>query len=228
MHTQTLIQKFSHFFVVRYPTPLIIPVIYTLSSRYTQFGMTQVKGSRRQKWGPTKTFALYVQNGIEFRFHIGQFTEFMQLLDNSGVNPSSYSVEEIPDYMPERITLKVRDHWKLRPEQEEAKDFAFEVNGRDHNNVMFVMGTGTGKTSTSLIGVSELKCRIVILVLANFIDQWKNALTDIFEIDKKEIAVIQGSDSLIRSTNYPGSGWPIPKAFIISLTTINNWYKIYE
>lgn len=444
MSLHTTIEKYSHFFVVKNPTKNIYPIVYQLSSKYTQFGMKFDPFIKKQKWGPLKTFAIYVERGTEFRFHIGQFQEFMDGLLNRYVDKSSYSIIEHPVELPEKIDVEVKEGWTLRDYQQEAHDFIVEETEGSFNSPLVMIQTGGGKlqpldakikipggwttmgevkpgqvitawdgspttvlevypqglkeiyrvtfedgrstecglehlwriyfdqseigsvcntaailkvyqehdcyidllqttyqdaiekslalyvvrsllnissfdeasgdlyfqtedkelayrlqyhvrslggkasfkalsekiykvtvdsgslngkikklkivsidyvgkkeaqciaidhpdhlyitddfivthnTVTALTATATLKYRFAVIVLASYVDKWVGDITSILEIDKSEVAVIRGSDALQRCTRYPETDLPIPKAFVISISTIANWYKLYE
>lgn len=444
MSLHTTIEKYSHFFVVKNPTKNIYPIVYQLSSKYTQFGMKFDPFTKKQKWGPLKTFAIYVERGTEFRFHIGQFQEFMDGLLNRYVDKSSYSIIEHPIKLPEKIDVEVKEGWTLRDYQQEAHDFIVEETEGSFNSPLVMIQTGGGKlqpldakikipggwttmgevkpgqtitawdgspttvlevyphglkeiyqvtfedgrstqcglehlwriyfdqsevghvcntaailevyqehdcyidllqtthqdaiekslasyvvrsllnissfdeesgdlyfqtddetlayrlqyhvrslggkasfktiseknyevtvdsrslngktkklkiisidyvgekeaqciaidhpdhlyitdgfivthnTVTALTATATLKYRFAVIVLASYVDKWVGDITSILEIDKSEVAVIRGSDALQRCTRYPETDLPTPKAFVISISTIANWYKLYE
>ena len=444
MSLHTTIEKYSHFFVVKNPTKNIYPIVYQLSSKYTQFGMKFDPFTKKQKWGPLKTFAIYVERGTEFRFHIGQFQEFMDGLLNRYVDKSSYSIIEHPIKLPEKIDVEVKEGWTLRDYQQEAHDFIVEETEGNFNSPLVMIQTGGGKlqpldakikipggwttmgevkpgqtitawdgspttvlevyphglkeiyqvtfedgrstqcglehlwriyfdqsevghvcntaailevyqehdcyidllqtthqdaiekslasyvvrsllnissfdeesgdlyfqtddetlayrlqyhvrslggkasfktiseknyevtvdsrslngktkklkiisidyvgekeaqciaidhpdhlyitddfivthnTVTALTATATLKYRFAVIVLASYVDKWVGDITSILEIDKSEVAVIRGSDALQRCTRYPETDLPTPKAFVISISTIANWYKLYE
>jgi len=400
--------------------------------------------TKKQKWGPLKTFAIYVERGTEFRFHIGQFQEFMDGLLNRYVDKSSYSIIEHPIKLPEKIDVEVKEGWTLRDYQQEAHDFIVEETEGSFNSPLVMIQTGGGKlqpldakikipggwttmgevkpgqtitawdgspttvlevyphglkeiyqvtfedgrstqcglehlwriyfdqsevghvcntaailevyqehdcyidllqtthqdaiekslasyvvrsllnissfdeesgdlyfqtddetlayrlqyhvrslggkasfktiseknyevtvdsrslngktkklkiisidyvgekeaqciaidhpdhlyitdgfivthnTVTALTATATLKYRFAVIVLASYVDKWVGDITSILEIDKSEVAVIRGSDALQRCTRYPETDLPTPKAFVISISTIANWYKLYE
>ena len=228
MSIQATILKYSHHFVVKNPTPAMIPMLYGLSSKYTQFGFIFDPKTRKQRWGPLKTFAIYVQRGIEFRFHINQFQEFLRLIEGALVDPSSYTIEDVELPEPTKVDLPIREGWVLRPEQEEGKNFCLEITENAADSPLLMMPTGTGKTVCALTIASALGNRFAVVLLAQYVDKWISDIRAVMDIELNEIGVIKGSDSLIRTTYYPESGNPIPKAFVISLSTMSNWYKLYE
>lgn len=225
----TIIETFSHHFVVRFPTPAIIPALYSLSSQYTQFGMKFDPRSKKKRWAPLKTFAIYVERGVEFRFHINQFNDFITELNRRYVDKSSYEIIEHPDYEPVVVDIPTREGWVPRnAEQSSAVDFVIIDNSRENNSTLLMLPTGFGKGFIALAATSKRSYCFAVICLAGYVEKWTKEIVQILDIEPSEVAVIQGSDSLIRCTNYPDSGLPIPKAFVISLSTLNNWYKLYE
>lgn len=239
MHTHTTIEKYSHFFVVKDPTPDIIKAIYSLSGQYTQFGLVVDPVTKRKRWAPTKTFAVYVDGGKEFRLHINQFPELMELLRNAYVRPDTYTIVEKSLYEGTEIELKVREGWQLYDQQEEASSFILDNRSHGLRAPLLSMPMGSGKTVTALITTARIQQRFAVVVLAGYVDKWIGDIQECLEIDESEIGVISGGkdrrgknrnggDLLVRSTLYPGSNLPIPKAFVISLNTITRWYGMYE
>lgn len=145
MHTHTTIEKYSHFFVVKDPTPDIIKAIYSLSGQYTQFGLVVDPVTKRKRWAPTKTFAVYVDGGKEFRLHINQFPELMELLRNAYVRPDTYTIVEKSLYEGTEVELKVREGWQLYDQQEEASSFILDNRSRGLKSPLLSMPTGSGK-----------------------------------------------------------------------------------
>lgn len=135
------ITKYSHHFTVRNARGAVLQAIYKLSAEYTQHGLVFDKRSRKKRWLPIKTFGIYVDHGREFRFHIGQFSELMALMERNYVDPSSYEVLEVADYEPEDIEIEVQEKYVLREDQDEAKAFVHDGGSCP----LLLMGTGTGK-----------------------------------------------------------------------------------
>lgn len=223
------IRKYSHHFTIENPTRSILPLIYRLSADYTQHKLVYDKVTKTKRWEADKTFGIYVDRGREFRFHIGQWKEFEKVLKTPAVDETSYEIIEVPVFEPPKVEFKIRPGWNLYPQQVEAKDFAVEGILEGNNCPLLSMPTGTGKGITSMVATSELGYRLAVVVAASdYVKKWVKELQEVLELEPSDIAVIQGSDSLMRATNYPDSGYPIPKVFVISLGTLTNWYKLYE
>ena len=141
----TEIIRRSHGFVVRNPSRAIVPLIYKLANQYTQFQFVYDKDKRRNVWKPNKTYVIYVDGGREFRFHIGQFNEFMQLMQLSFVDPSSYTIEDEAMYEADPLDLELMGDKELYPEQAEAVDFILDGSKKGERSSLIAIPTGGGK-----------------------------------------------------------------------------------
>lgn len=218
------ITLYSHYFTIRNLTPRVAACVYALSREYTQFAMIYDKKSRKKRWTPTKTFGIYVDHGREFRFHIGQYPELLELFKRNYVEPTSYEILQAPLYEPDKIEVALQEKFKARDDQAEAIEFAMG----DGNSPLLLVPTGEGKTFMSLATAAARGYRFCVRVQAMYIPMWTAAIQDVLNITRDEICEIQGSDILQRVTNYPGSGLEMPKAFVISNATMNAWQKLYE
>lgn len=226
-HSCTIV-KSLHYFTVNNPTPRIIPIVYQLSREYTQYGLVYNPKTRRKTWSAIKTYGIYARHGKQFRFHIGQFEHFLTMLERGFVDRSSYDIVEDALWHPERIEIGKNTDLILRDYQEEAKSFAIDDMSPENAAPLLMIAPGTGKTLISCFSAAEIGWRIGVVVLGGFVDKWVGDLQYNLGMDASEICAIQGSDSLIRATSYPGSGLPMPKAFVISINTMNKWYDMYE
>lgn len=86
----------------------------------------------------------------------------------------------------------------------------------------------THNTFVSLSVVDVLKNRVVIAVLAKYLDKWCNDVRDGMIILPKEIMLVQGSEQLQGLIELAKNGELTSKVIIISLTTLRNFYKTYE
>ena len=218
----TTIEKGSHYVAIKKPTPAIIKALYRLGSEYTQFG--HVTENKRKKWAPIKTFVVYSRGGREFRIHNGQFKRLMEIMAMMYVPITSYEIVERPMYDGDGIDINILPEFKLRGQQPEAVQF-IEEGGV---SPLLKVPMGGGKTLMSLYAAAKRKKRIAIVVLAGFVDKWVGDLQKCTDIQLNEICVVSGSDGLERSSNYPGSGLAMPKAFVISLNSVGRWLTNHE
>lgn len=100
----------------------------------------------------------------------------------------------------------------------------------DHPDHLYVTNDYivTHNTLMSLYSAAKRGKRIAVVILAGYVDKWVGDLQKCTDIKDKEICIVQGTDGLERSSNYPGSGLPMPKAFVISLNSFGRWMTNHE
>lgn len=218
----TTIEKGSHYVAIKRPTPAIIKALYRLGTEYTQFG--HVVENRRKKWAPIKTYVVYSHGGREFRIHIGQLNRLLEIMKMFYVPESSYEIVERVGYEGDDIDINILPEFQLRGQQPDAVKF-IEEGGV---SPLLKIPMGGGKTLMSLYAAAKRKKRIAIVILAGYVDKWIGDLQKCTDIKLSEICRVEGSDGLERSSNYPGSGLPMPKVFVISLNSTGRWLKNHE
>lgn len=226
---KTRIMLYSHHAVILNPTTHIRKCLYLLGSKYTQMGFKKNPRGRGTIRVPDKTYVIYGDNGQMFRIHKNQYPELIHRFHIEGVYEGSYEIIEVPDYTPPLVELKVRPGWELRSGQKNAERFVLEQTGRENNSPLLHMPTGTGKTVTSMLTAAKLNQRIGVVILATYIEKWKEDIVKYFELKPSDIAVIQGSDSLMGSVALAQSNpEKLPKVFLFSLTTLGIFHKLYD
>lgn len=229
---QDLVIVRSHHFVVKNPSPDIVPFLYRLASNYTIYGFVFDKTKRKNVWSPIKTFGICVGGGEEFRFHINQLEEFVHSVEKAGVRHLlQFEYQEL--FEADDVELKVRDGWTLRPQQNDAKAFVLgsDTEGR---SPLLSMPMGTGKTVTALVTASEIGKRLAVVVLSGYVDKWVKDVMEVYDIEREEICVIQGGTSVVNATHWidangvNASGQKLPKVFVFSIDTLSRWLKRYE
>jgi len=86
----------------------------------------------------------------------------------------------------------------------------------------------THNTVTGLITLSELQSKVLIVVLPSYMEKWAGDVSTILKIKKKEIMLISGANNLKGLMTGAVEGTIDAKFIIISLRTINNYFKTYE
>ena len=228
------IDIYSHHFVVRNPDVETKKVLYGIASDFTTFTSVYDRATKRTKWVPDKTYAVHVGFGEEFRFHIGQLPLLTEYFKKQLLNVENYTITNHAPKMGDLVDLKVRDNWKLYPDQVRAKNFAltaYKEIGRTEGAQapLLSMPTGTGKTVTSSFVCSEIGQRVCIFVLARFVDKWVGDVKEIYDVENKDICVIRDGKALTDASHWAKDDpkYPMPKIFIISINTMNVWLNAY-
>lgn len=142
---KTQIVKYSHFFVIRNPTRQMLPILYEFAANYTGMKYEYDPNLRKKKWMADKTYAIYVDGGYEFRFHLGQWIELIDVQFRNRVDPNAYEIVEMPIYEPATIDVEMRPGYDLYPQQVEAKEFALQNIRNGSRMPQLSMVTGSGK-----------------------------------------------------------------------------------
>lgn len=100
----------------------------------------------------------------------------------------------------------------------------------DHPDHLYITDDfiATHNTVITLLSVSQIKTRTLIVVLPTFIEKWSGDIVNIFNIDPKEVMIVQGSSQLKGLVSLGLSGELTSKFIIISLTTLQIFFKQYE
>ncbi len=221
------IETYSHFFKVTRFTSRIQGLLLKFSIKYTHHSFVQ-----RQQ-GPNaaepKTYAISTKDGQEFRFHIGQLAHFLEFLQFEHVQPEYIKTIEHELYKPTKLMVALRSGFNLYDYQTEAKDFVVDNDETDFHTRLVTIATGLGKGMISLASVAEIGQRILVVVLPKYTEKWAEEINEKLTIDKREIMIIEGSKNLrnlIMAAKEDKNC--VPKATIISLPTLQSFYKQYE
>lgn len=220
------VEVYSHFFKITRFTPRISGLMFQFAYKYTHKGIVYRNG--RVERQTLNTFAGKTANNQEFRFHIGQYQEFLKFLAFNHIDTSFYDLIEIPLYTPVKVKMSLKRGKVLRDYQVEAKDFVLENDVSDLHSRLITFGMGLGKTTTSLAAIAEIGCRVIVIVLAKYVAKWKSDIADNIDISTKEIMSIQGSAELKGLISQAKDGGKVCAFTVISLNTITNYIKAYE
>lgn len=218
---------YSHFFKILNPSPRIIQLILKFCGKYAISSMEKDKHTNRnvQKY---KVFAARTKDNSEFRFHIGQLEDFIQTLEYNYVMSDVYSVKYEPLYTPLPIDVAMNPGWELRDYQQEIHDFLIAEDANDNKSRLVSLQTGKGKTLVSLAAIGTIKSRTIIGILPSFMDKWGGDVTDVLNVKSKEVMIIRGSAQLKGLIALATNGKLHAKFVIVSLRTIQNFFKAYE
>lgn len=226
------ITKYSHFFSVTNIDPSLHKHLMDFCLNFVIKTFVRVDPKRPPVLKITTIFASRLKNGSEYRLHIGQLNLLFNFLKCRYIEPELIEIIEEPLYPLITIPNGKKDNWVLREEQQEAEDFILQDSSDDNNSRLLTMPTGTGKTVTALSAASKFKNRVLIIVLAKYLDKWFSDVCDeekgVIDIDKNQVLTIQGSDSLKSSINLAKADEFNYNYVIISLTTMANFIKSFE
>lgn len=221
------IEVASHFFIVKNPNPRAMPAIIRFCQRYTLYNWVK-KTSSKPSYEPVKVFATRTKDNREFRFHIGQFNDFIDFIEKDYIVPSMYTITYREMFEPVKIECSINPKYQLRDRQPEVKNFVVEESVDDNRSRLVALPTGYGKSLVSLVCAAEIGKRVLINILPTYIERWIDALKDTFLCDNKDILVIQGSNQMRDLIDLAEEGRLEAKYIILSLRTVQNYIKSYE
>jgi superfamily II DNA or RNA helicase len=221
------IEVYSHFFKVINPTDRIITLILRFCGNYVITEFVKEK-DKQGRYRPVRVFASRSKDNMEYRFHIGQLPEFINLLNREFVTVDQYTMTYVDLYTPKSIDVELKPHFVLRDKQPEVVDFITAEDSNDNRSRLVGLQTGKGKTLCALASISRIKTRTLIVILPAYMEKWGGDVTNVLDISPKDIMLVRGSSQLKGLIDIGLEETITAKFIIISLTTIQNFFKAYE
>lgn len=221
------IDTYSHFFKVTPILPKFIGTLFRFSLKYKHTVYAQK--SQGPNDAEPKIYAIKTKDDKEFRFHIGQLRHFLAFIEAENITPEYYQIVDHALYKSSPISVSLKPSYSLYDYQQEAKDFILDNDANDFHTRLVTMPTGTGKGLTALASTAALQQKFLVVVLAKYTEKWAIETAEKLSISPKEIMIIQGSDQLkgiIQAARVNNKA--VAKCTIISLTTLQNFFKAYE
>lgn len=217
----------SHYFKINNMKPRVVGLVYKFVTRYVQMEFQKADNGRSQLI-PGKVYAAKTRDNSEFRFHIGQFQDFLKMLDFNFITPDLYECKIRPLTGGKPIKASIKKHWVLKDYQVEVVEFIVQEDSTDFHSRMVTMPTGTGKTVSAMAAVNAIKRRTIISVLPKYIEKWAGDVVNIMDVTPKDVMCIQGSSQLKSLIEMAKNKTLVTPFIIISVSTIQNFFKAYE
>ena len=173
----------------------------------------------------SKIYASVVSDHNTVVIHRNQFTHFLHWLQLRNEVLENYRTEDHRVYEVTKEDYVIRPKWKLREDQKPVNEF---LKDNPTKSKLVPLATGSGKTLIALYTLGELKDRIGIVVLPQFIDKWISDILEIHDADGKEVMLIQGSKSLAGIIAMGKEGKVSNKYFLFSSRTMQDFISMYE
>lgn len=218
------IDRFSHHFVVKKMSPRGQQVAEAFARNYIQYGI--VKVGRVFKRAPIKVFAAKITSRNEIRFHWAQWDEFQRHLGNSGVRKEDYILQEFGHHEIAPLDRYVKSTFTPRDYQGPVIDYM--VDEEPSPKKLVQLQAGKGKSIMSMFAASRINSRTLIFLKPQFIKKWVDDLHEKMDLEKDDIAVIQGSASLMTVIDEALNDELKAKFIIVSNKTFQNWISSYE
>lgn len=173
----------------------------------------------------SKIFASIVSDDNTVLLHRNQFTHFLHWLQTRNEEIKDYLVEDHREYRVVKEQYKIRSKWALREEQKPVNEF---LKDNPSKSKLVPLSTGSGKTIIALYTIGELKDRLGIVVLPQFIEKWISDIVEIHEASTTDVMLIQGSKSLAGLISMAKEGKVVSNYFLFSSRTMQDYISMYE
>lgn len=175
---------------------------------------------------PLKVFAARTEDKKEFRFHINQLKQFLELLKNNSIDEKLYKIQEAASYEAQAVNIEVKENWTPRDYQEPIIEYLTQATPI---NKLVGIQTGFGKTASALFALAKIQKRFVIVIKPMYIEKWvEDVLKTYKDFTMDDILVVKGSDQLMALLTLAKEQRLDAKVIILSNSTYRNWLKIYE
>lgn len=220
------VDVYSHFFKVSKVQHRMLNIIFAFNNKLTRWTWEKLPG-QKPAFKPTHLFGVARNNNSEFRYHSGFLQEFLDILRQRGVPDNMYVVRHIPLYDAIDITATLNPKYELRPVQVLAADH-IQREDLPSRSRLISFAMGQGKTLTSLATCAKIGKRIAVVILPTYLPKWCSDVKDTLMMTDKNIMTVQGGGQLRGLMSLAEEGQLNAEVLIISVTTLQNYYKSFE
>lgn len=217
----------THFFKITHFDDRLRDVIYKFLKNYVKFGIEKIPRSNRFRKVATAVYATRTLDKNEFRFHINQYSKFIQLMEANMVPKEALEIItlDIQEALPLNCTVK--EGWVPREDQTPVLEY---LTNTPYRSKLVGIQTGKGKSFLSMYAASKLNKRLAIVVRPMFIYKWVGDVEKYLNIDTaNEVMVVQGMSQLMMVFEQQKQGLlDNIKIFIFSNKTLQIWFKEYQ
>ncbi len=221
IHLQVTI--YSHHFSVERLTPRGRWLCTEFAKKHVQYGWESARGFNRRVM--LRVYAAATEDRLSYRFHINCLADFKLFITERFITDDLIQYVHEPLQAGAPVEFKVFDKWKLRDDQLPAVEY---LDKPEPMRKFVDLQTGFGKSIISLISMARYGRRICIVIKPTYIDKWVGDVMDAYDIDPKDVIVVQGSASLMALLQLAKEGALTAKVIIISNSTFRNWVTAYE
>jgi len=226
-----IIKVYSHNFSVHSRKYGHYQVVTDFSKKFIKYGYQYDRFKKRKVPVALCVFAAATKDRKSIRYHINVFNSFLFHLKKYGLieNKDFYIEKYYPEDIEwDTVNLNLADGWKPRENQLNAINYVLDPN-KNKRIKLVTLGTGMGKTFISLYTAVQKKIRFVLLVRPQYINRWIDGVIQSYDINKNEILVINGSESLKQAFRLKENNLlDNVKVIIISSKTFQLYITKYE
>lgn len=216
----------SHYFKLNNLSTPGTKLAELFAREFVQKKLVKVPGRRGLVLAPSVVWGVRVTNGVEYRFHIGQYQEFIRFASAYGVTSGHYTVLRESPKPGNQIDISFISPNQPRDYQVTIHDFI--LNPLPVTRKLVQIQTGKGKSFIAARAGAAYGKRIAIIIRPGYIEKWVEDMTKYYGISGDDVAVIQGTSSLMALLAQAKDGSLKAKIIIFSNKTFQNWIKEYK
>lgn len=171
-----------------------------------------------------KVFVSKLTNYNVWFLHNLQFAHFYHYLKDRNEKIEATFIDE-RNYRVAMEDYKIKEGRKLKDEQVPIYDF---VMNDPTKSKLIPVTMGVGKTTISLICLGNLKKRIGIIILSQFMEKWASDILENHEAAGTDIMLVSGSKAMSSVIDGGKTGEFNAKYYIFSSRTIQDYISLYE
>lgn len=221
----------SHFFKVLGPDIQTKSMLGELKRKFELKGLVRERGRWMMK--PLKVFGSETDDRFEYRFHINQLKDWLDILSRYQVPRASFEMEMKPMFDPAKIKAKATRN----PRDDQRPIVDYLVNPYDdksndpqikNRNKLVPAPPGFGKTVISMVAAVEIGHRTLIMVKPSFMDKWFGDVLSNTDSKNTDIMMCSGSAQLKGLIELAQTGKLKSKFIILSSKTFQNYIKTFQ
>lgn len=211
------------FFTVKLHDNRLRYIMDIFNNHLTTYSVFWNKYKRRPMKNKDKEYFSYIPRLDEYRYPINVLRLFMNTLGTSNIQKENIDVTFKKDYNYSFLNLNWNKDIVLRDYQ---NTYVNELTNTEAKSILLVdLMVGYGKTTLSMDAVVKLNRRTGIIVIPKYIEKWIEDVQKHTDVDKEDIYVVQGGDSLMNLMLEEDISY---KFIIFSMRTISNYITDYE
>lgn len=211
-----------YFKISKFTENIYRTLIHRLNRASTQMGY--IRRGRDTAFGVVKVYNVYCKPDQEIRYHISLLDTVRSYLREYSIDPSRYKVDKHPPTPAKDIDVPVKSGWTPRDYQVPVIDYITQDGA-----LKFVgLGTGLGKTSVSLMAISKIGLRTLILIKPTYLEKWYFDVTNVLDVPSERINVIKGGTALQSLIELNKISQDDSDFIIMSISTFHNYMSTYE
>lgn len=146
------------------------------------------------------------------------------LMFSTGVKPAiNLTVKPPSDNA--KVEFKIKDGISFKDDEQES---AYNFTQQDMPMHIIEAKTGFGKTFLGIYTSAKMQTRTMFIMQAKHIKTWLADLDNFIDIEKTDVGIIRGRESIVSAVELQKQGKYNPKFIFVSSETFREYIKAYE